>query len=110
MDFEHPKGMEEFKTFFDLAHRHALEELIRRMEDEYAEREYTTEKEAPPSELQQAMALFMIDDLSGVTLAQVKEQRNRLIKMFHPDTGSDEDTRYAQKINAAYEVLKQYLS
>ena len=57
------------------------------------------------SELEQAMALFMLDSLDGVTLEELKVHRNRLMKVFHPDKGSVEDTRYAQKINNAYEVL-----
>lgn len=55
------------------------------------------------------MALFMLDDLENITLEKVKMQRNRLIKTFHPDKGSADDTNYAQKINNAYEVLKSYL-
>lgn len=56
--------------------------------------------------LKNAMALFMFDDLSNVTIEKVKEQRNRLIKTFHPDAGNEADTQYAQKINEAYEIIK----
>lgn len=41
-------------------------------------------------------------------LKKLKEQRNKLIKAFHPDVGNDDNTS-AQKINEAYEVLKQAL-
>lgn len=59
-----------------------------------------------PTELQQAMALFMLDSMDGVTLNDLKAHRNRMIKAFHPDKGGTDGTRYAQKINNAYEVLK----
>ncbi len=56
------------------------------------------------------MALFMLDSLDNVTLEEIKGYRNRMIKTFHPDKGSAEDTKYAQKINKAYELLKQHLA
>jgi DnaJ-class molecular chaperone len=34
----------------------------------------------------------------------LKQQRNALIKAFHPDNNESNET-YAQKINAAYELL-----
>lgn len=61
------------------------------------------------SELEKAKVLFMLDDRDNLSLEEVKKQRNRLIRMYHPDTGSAEDTQYAQKINKAYEVLKRSL-
>lgn len=102
--YENPKGMDDFLLLFEAAMVEDLKSYKESLEDEVygdAELEETTE-------LQQAMSLFMIDDLSAVTLADLKAQRNRLIKTFHPDATSDGDTKYAQKINQAYEVLKQY--
>ena len=46
----------------------------------------------------------MLDE--GYTLDELKKQRNRLLKSFHPDEGSEETKKYAQKINSAYELLK----
>ena len=100
--YENPKGMDEFLLFFEAAIVADLEAYQASLEDEYGGAEETTE-------LQQAMSLFMIDDLSTVTFESIKEQRNRLIKTFHPDTTSDSNTKYAQKINSAYDILKQYL-
>jgi len=60
------------------------------------------------NELQQAMILFMIDRIEDITIERIRQQRNRLIKTFHPDIGSTQDTDYAQKINRAYEILQQY--
>ena len=39
-----------------------------------------------------------------------KKQRNRLIKMFRLDAGNASDAKYAQKINAAYEIIKKSLN
>lgn len=72
-------------------------------------RETECEEVAVDSELQKAMALFMIDDLEKITLDELKKIRNRLIKTFHPDADETSDTGYSQKINDAYEILKSVL-
>lgn len=58
----------------------------------------------PASELEKAMALFMLDGSEEITQEILKKQRNKLIKAFHPDNAEESET-YAQKINAAYELL-----
>lgn len=104
--YENPKGMDDFMLFFTAAQVADLEAEYNRLVDE---EEKTVETEVS-TELQQAMSLFMIDDLDTITLPELKAQRNRLIKTFHPDKASDADVKYAQKINAAYETLKQHIS
>ena len=47
----------------------------------------------------------MFDDIKDVTESELKKQRNRLVKMYHPDN-SDASERYVQKINEAYEIIK----
>ncbi len=103
VEYENPKGMSEFLFYFLSAWRNAT--VIN------DEQEFSSSNSAnPTNELQQAMALFMVDDLTKVTLEELKNHRNRLIKTFHPDIASETDTKYAQKINSAYEILKDYLS
>ena len=102
IQYENPKGMDDFVMYFDLAFNSDRDAF-------YSNYENFGEDTTVASELQQAMTLFMIDDLSNVTLGHIKEQRNKLIKIFHPDKSEDNNTKYAQKINAAYEVLKQNL-
>ena len=94
--YEYPKKMEEFLIRFLTAWNEALEDI---------QQEYVPES-INMDELEKAKALFMIDDIDDISLEDIKEQRNRLIRMFHPDTGNDSDTKYAQKINHAYEILK----
>jgi len=117
--YDNPKGMDDFLHYFAQAWQTALEEksarLIREVEEkcynsQYDYDSYQTADQAHVDELQQAMALFMIDDLSTVTLDDIKAQRNRLIKVYHPDVGDSTDTSFAQKINNAYEILKSHLS
>lgn len=105
VEYDNPKGMDEFLLFFQTAWKASLEEA-------YAQEQYENDSKdvALSNELQQAMALFMIDRFEDLTLERIRAQRNRLIKAFHPDKGSAEDTAYAQKINGAYEVLEQYLT
>lgn len=55
------------------------------------------------------MTLFMFDNLGVITIEKLDKQRKRLLKTFHPDEGSGDDTGFAQKINAAYDVLKKAL-
>lgn len=107
--YENPKGMDEFLHHFQRAWTYAIAKRAEEWERLYNTMNY---EQAPQqnSELQQAMALFMIDDLSTVTLTDLKSQRNRLIKTFHPDHGSSADTGYAQKINNSYEILKKQVS
>ncbi len=103
--YENPKGMDEFMLYFKTARLADIEEECERILND----EIDDDNVGVSADLQQAMSLFMIDDLSAITLPELKAQRNRLIKTFHPDQATDADTKYAQKINAAYEVLKEYV-
>lgn len=103
VQYENPRDLQAFLSFFDKA-------FDSDKEDFYSMYENFGENTSDISELQQAMALFMIDDLSDITLSELKEQRNKLIMIFHPDKSPRNDEKYAQKINAAYEVLKQHVT
>lgn len=103
-----PKGMDEFLETFQLLWKEAL--LEQYAEDEAGEDEDFQSGEVKNSELQDALALFMFDDLSEVTKESLNQQRKRLAKVFHPDVSGADTTKYAQRINAAYDVLKQYLN
>ena len=54
-----------------------------------------------------AKALFMIGD--DYDLDILKKQRDRLLKVFHPDNTDIEDGRYAKKINYYYNILSEDL-
>lgn len=63
----------------------------------------TWEREEPDSEYAKAKAAFMLED--GYTEKELKAQRNRLLKAFHPDEGDAGTTLYAQNVNRYYEIL-----
>lgn len=98
--YDYPKKMEVFMVRFMSAWNDALEECEASPQETFAN---------GMSELEKAKVLFMLDDIENLTIEDVKEQRNKLIQMFHPDIGNAEDTKYAQKINRAYEILKEHL-
>lgn len=53
-----------------------------------------------------AMGLYMVDE--NYTLEEIKKQRNRLMKAFHPDTDKTlEAAKRTQIINSAYELLEK---
>ena len=60
-------------------------------------------------ELEKAMALFMFDNVEEITQESLKNQRNALIKAFHPDN-NEANVAFSQKINAAYELLSGVVS
>lgn len=97
--YDPPEGMLEFSARFQNT-------WLLSAEDDYDE---IDADEPSSSSLQQAMTLFMLDSLEGVTLEEIKTLRNRLMSTFHPDKGSDADVRFAQKINEAYEELKKHI-
>ena len=103
--YDNPKGMNEFREFFLFIWNESIALNSYHYEETTQQYEEAVSS-AMPFELQQAMALFMFDDLKDVTISKLKLQRNRLMQTFHPDHGNAEDTQYAQKINNAYEVIK----
>ena len=106
--YENPDGMDEFVAIFRHTWDLSREEYEEEYQSYYGGDSIQTETNNT-TELQQAMALFMLDSLENVTLADVRAHRNRMIKAFHPDKGSAEDTKYAQRINNAYEILRTHL-
>ena len=101
--YENPKGMNEFLEVFCAVWEKSISEA-------YAEFEQTADADDDfiEEDMKKAMALFMVEDIDEISLEKVKVQRNRLMKTFHPDVATEEDVKYAQTINKAYEVLKAY--
>ncbi len=61
---------------------------------------------AKQEEIKKALTLFMFDSIDDVTEESLKQQRNTLIKAFHPDNNNSNEVQ-SQKINAAYELLAE---
>lgn len=72
----------------------------------FGNREWAGQNEsADMDEYERAKCLFMLDD--KYTLDELKTQRNRLLKAFHPDNTHDNSDRYIDRINRSYEILKR---
>lgn len=104
VSYSNPPEMDEFLEFFYKAWGRALDDEKERLEEEL-HNEYKSAG-TEPDELKQALALFMFDSLQEVTPESLRAQRNRLMKTYHPDTGTEADNKFAQKINSAYEIIK----
>lgn len=60
------------------------------------------------NELERAKGLFMITD--SYSIEELKKQRNKLMKVFHPDAdNSDDAMKHTIYIQKAYELLEQNL-
>lgn len=57
-------------------------------------------------DLRDALTLFMMNE-SELSPESIRSQRNRLLKTYHPDEGGE--NRFSEKINAAYDILSQYI-
>lgn len=77
-----------------------------RMKEEQKEKE-TIAKERMDMEYIKAKAAFMLED--GYTEKELKMQRNRLLKTFHPDEGQTDVSSYTQNINKYYQILMKHL-
>lgn len=72
----------------------------------FGNREWTGQNEGVDmDEYERAKCLFMLND--KYTLDELKTQRNRLLKAFHPDNTHDNSDRYIDRINRSYEILKR---
>lgn len=72
----------------------------------FGNREWAGQNESVEmNEYERAKCLFMLDD--KYTLDELKTQRNRLLKAFHPDNTHDNSDRYIDRINRSYEILKR---
>jgi DnaJ-class molecular chaperone len=59
-------------------------------------------------ELQKSLEILGVSD--RVTMRQVKSRHRELVKRYHPDSGGDPNCEQIQLINAAYQILSDYLA
>lgn len=97
--YEEPKELTIIRCLFNQMITNSISEMkkLLYLQEKYREQLCNTA-------LQQAEAMFMLD--KGYTYDDVKHSRNLLMKAFHPDF-NDVDDKYAQKINAAFDVLRK---
>ena len=61
-------------------------------------------------ELRQAMRIFGIESISGISKKELESRRRELMKKYHPDSGKTGNSHKAGEINAAFDLLKRYMS
>jgi DnaJ-class molecular chaperone len=59
-------------------------------------------------ELKLALDVFGLGE--RVTLKEIKSRHRELVKLHHPDTGNADHPDQIRKINAAYQVLLDYVT
>jgi DnaJ-class molecular chaperone len=57
-----------------------------------------------------AVALDVFDLGERASLQEIKQRHRELVKRCHPDTGSASDPAQIRKVNAAYQILLEYVS
>jgi len=60
------------------------------------------------SDLQEA--LLVMDLGERVTLKEIKARHKELVKRYHPDTGNTAEPEMIRKVNAAYQVVLDYVA
>ena len=60
-------------------------------------------------ELRQAMRIFGIESISGISKKELESKRRELMKKYHPDSGKTGSSHKAGEINAAFDLLKRYV-
>lgn len=55
-------------------------------------------------------ALLVMDLGERVTLKEIKTRHKELVKHHHPDTGNTDEPDMIRKVNAAYQVVLDYIA
>lgn len=106
--YEIPKNLQKMQALLSRMTQQIPEEPYQGAgQNTYQNSSQNTAQPRRDKEFEDALTLFMFDSLDNITAVELRSQRNRLIKTFHTDAGGE--TEQAEKINAAYEVLKRHL-
>lgn len=100
ISWEIPSDLEMFKVLFNSTIENAYQKYVKQesLKNSMSKHDIDVIK---------AKALFIIGD--DYDLDILKKQRDRLLKVFHPDNTDIEDGRYAKKINYYYNILSEDL-
>lgn len=58
--------------------------------------------------LQEARQVLGLEE--RVTLREIKARHKELVKRYHPDTGNTTEPEMMQKVNAAYQIVLEYVA
>ena len=59
-------------------------------------------------DLQEALRVLGLGERA--TLKEIKTRHRELVKRYHPDTGAMDDPDTIRQVNAAYKILRDYVS
>jgi DnaJ-class molecular chaperone len=60
------------------------------------------------TDLQEALRVLRLEERA--TLKEIKAQHKELVKRYHPDTGNTAEPEMIQKVNAAYQIVLEYVA
>jgi preprotein translocase subunit Sec63 len=60
------------------------------------------------NDLHESLRIFGLGDRSS--LKEIKSRHRQLVKRYHPDSGNTDDKETIQKVNAAYQVILEYVT
>lgn len=108
LDVTEPEKLSLFRNIFNQMIDDVLGRLLKKLEDIRKLKAYTDELENTPQacEINWARGVLFLEkeECSSET---VKKQYRELMRIFHPDLHPELGDTYAQKLNRAYEILKQ---
>jgi len=55
-------------------------------------------------------ALRVMDLGERVTLREIKTRHKEMVKRYHPDTGNTDEPEMIRKVNAAYQIVIDYVA
>lgn len=107
ISWDEPIMLRDFKNVFYVMVENAFKRYRRSLEEDKPQNENMFTKDRMKDDLQKAMAAFFLE--KGYTEQDLRRQKKKLMKTFHPDEGETND-EYAQKINQYYDILKRNLN
>ncbi len=60
------------------------------------------------TDLQEALRVLGLEERA--TLKEIRSRHKDLVKRYHPDTGNSKDPEMIRKVNAAYQIVLDYLA
>lgn len=107
LDVTEPEKLTLFRNIFNQMIDDVLGRFLKKLEDIRKLKAYTDELENTPqaSELNWARGVLFLEK-EECTPELVKQRYRELMRLFHPDLHQDLPDMYAQKLNRAYEILK----
>lgn len=100
IEWDEPGELMVYRKMFEQMLDNVCGELTRKLKDMQA----LIDK--MPTDEKWARGILYLPSREELSAEEIKSARNRLIKIFHPDTGIS-DATYSEKINQAYRILNK---